>query len=63
MRFIAFLISLLALCAGQSNSATARTVADSVAGVEIAADATKAEIALIPRAFIIKDETGEKNRR
>ena len=60
MRFIAFLISLLALCAVQSNSATARTVADSVAAVEIAADATKAEMALIPRAFIIKDETGEK---
>lgn len=60
MRFIAFLMTLLALCAGHSSSATALNSAAPPASAGIAADPTAADIALIPWALIIKDETGEK---
>ena len=60
MRFIALLFALLALCAGQTGAAV-RDSQDSSPSAEVAADATAAQVALIPWAFIIKDERGEKN--
>ena len=60
MRFIVLLITLLALWAGPSNSASIWTSAPSLVAVGIAADATKEKIALIPWAIVTKDETGEK---
>ena len=59
MRFIALLFTLLALCVGQTRAAT-QDSQDSGRSAAIAADATAAQVALIPWAFIIKDETGEK---
>lgn len=60
MRLIAILFALTALCAGQSSSAAAQSAAGSGASAGIAADATQAQIALIPWASIIKDEVGNK---
>ena len=60
MRFIAFLFALLALCVGQTKEAAAQNSQNSSPSAGVAADATTAQIALIPWAFIIKDETGEK---
>ena len=60
MRFIAFLITLIALCMGQTRAAVARDAPDSSVSAVIAADATAAQVELIPWAFIVKDETGEK---
>ena len=60
MRFIAFLFALLALCMGQTRAAAAQNSQNSSPSAGVAADATAAQVALIPWAFIIKDETGEK---
>ena len=60
MRFIAFLFTLLALCVGQTRAAAAQNSQNSSPSAEVAADATAAQLALIPWAFIIRDETGEK---
>ena len=60
MRFIAFLFALLALCVGQTRAVAAQDSQDSGPSAGVAADATAAQLALIPWAFIIKDETGEK---
>lgn len=56
MRFIAFLLALLAMCAGQTTMAAE----DASPSAGIAANATDAELALIPWANIIKDEAGNK---
>ena len=61
MRFIAFLFALLALCVGQTRAAAAQNSQNSSPSAGVAADATAAQLALIPWAFIIKDETGEKS--
>ena len=61
MRFIAFLFALLALCVGQARAAAAQNSQNSSPTAGVAADATAAQVALIPWAFIIKDETGEKS--
>ncbi len=60
MRFIAFLFTLLALCVGQTRAAAAQNSQNSSPSAEVAADATAAQVALIPWAFIVKDEKGEK---
>lgn len=56
MRFIAFLLTLLAMCVVQ----TTRAAEDTSPTAAIAADASDAEFALIPWANIIKDEAGNK---
>ena len=48
MRPIAFLITLIALWAGQSHAAAARNPVHLEASAGIAGDATSAEVALIP---------------
>ena len=60
MRFIAFLITLLALCMGQTRAVAAQSSQDSNPSAGVAADATAAQVELIPWAFIVKDDTGEK---
>ena len=60
MRFIAFLIILQALCMGQTRVATAQAVRESSLATVIAADASAAQVELVPWAFIVKDDTGEK---
>ena len=60
MRFITFLFVLLALCVGQTRAAAAQKYPNSSPSAGVVADATAAQVALIPWAFIIKDETGEK---
>lgn len=60
MRLISSLLTLLALCMGPTTSAVAQDPENSRQSAGIAADVTAAEIALIPWAFIIKDELGEK---
>lgn len=56
MRFIAFLLTLLAMCAWQTSMAAEHESPPAA----IAANATDAELALIPWANIIKDEAGNK---
>jgi class 3 adenylate cyclase len=57
MRFIALVLTLLTLCVGQTTRAAAQERGPSAG---IPADATQAQIALIPWASIIKDEAGNK---
>ena len=61
MRFIAFLITLLALCMGQTRAVEAQSSRDSDPSAGVAADATAAQIALIPWAYIIKDSAANKS--
>ena len=60
MRLIAFLIPLLVLCMGQARAVAAQSSQDSAPSSGVAADASAAQVELIPWAFIVKDETGEK---
>ena len=60
MRLIAFLVTLIGPCAGPLSAAAARNAADASPSAGLAADATQADVALVPWAFIVKDGTGEK---
>ena len=60
MRLIAFLIPLLVLCMGQARAVAAQSSQDSAPSSGVAADASAAQVELIPWAFIVKDDTGEK---
>ena len=57
MRLIAVLLLLLAICAGDATPAAAQQSGPSAG---IAVDATAAQVALIPWAAVIKDESGNK---
>ena len=58
MRFMALAVTLLALCGPQAMAAHDSPGSSAPAGTS--ADATAAQVALIPWASIIKDETGTK---
>ena len=60
MRLIAFLFTLLILCMGQARAVAAQSSQDSGPSAAIAADATAAQVALIPWAFIIKDPAANR---
>ena len=60
MRLIAFLITLLVLCMGQARAVAAQDSKDSNPSSGVAADASAAQVELIPWAFIVRDDTGEK---
>ena len=60
MRLIAFLITLLVLCMGQTGDVAAQDSKDSAPSPGVAADASAAQVELIPWAFIVRDDTGEK---
>jgi class 3 adenylate cyclase len=60
MRFIALVLLLLTLCAGPTTQAAAQDSPGSGPSAGMAADATRAQTALIPWASIVKDEAGNK---
>lgn len=61
MRFVALVVTLLALCSPQAMAAEDSQRSGVSAATSV--DATSAQIALIPWASIVKDETGNKTAR